>query len=76
MPFSYKPLFRLLLEKDMKKTDLKAVLGFGPSTVAKFDKGENVSLDVIDKLCKYFECQPNDIIEHVKGEPHNDAKEN
>ena len=67
MAFSYKPLFHMLLERDMKKTDLKAVLGFGPSTVAKFEKGDNVSLDVIDKLCTYFDCQPNDIMEHIKG---------
>jgi DNA-binding Xre family transcriptional regulator len=64
MPFSYKPLMKLLIDHEMKKTDLKDVLGFGPSTVAKFEKGENVSLDVIDKLCTYFKCQPNDILEH------------
>lgn len=67
MPFSYKPLFKLLIDKDMKKTDLrKEPFGFGPSTIAKFDKGENVSLDVIDKLCTHFDVQPNDIIEHKK----------
>lgn len=66
MPFSYKPLLKLLVENDMKKTDLKPLLGFGPSTIAKFDKGENVSLDVIDKLCTHFGVQPNDIIEHIK----------
>lgn len=66
MPFSYKPLLKLLVENDLKKTDLKQLLGFGPSTIAKFDKGENVSLDVIDKLCTHFGVQPNDIIEHVK----------
>jgi DNA-binding Xre family transcriptional regulator len=66
MPFSYKPLFRLLLERDMKRTDLRKELGFGPSTVAKFDKGENVSLEVIDKICGYFDVQPNDVIEHKK----------
>ncbi|MDR6883041.1 helix-turn-helix transcriptional regulator [Bacillus sp. 3255] len=63
MPFSYKPLFKLLVDKEMKKTDLRQ-LGFGPSTIAKFDKGENVSLDVIDKLCTFFGVQPNEIIEH------------
>lgn len=66
MPFSYKPLLKLLVENDMKKTDLKPLLGFGPSTIAKFDKGENVSLDVIDKLCTHFGVQPNDIIEHIQ----------
>ncbi|WP_433946216.1 helix-turn-helix domain-containing protein [Paenibacillus sp. SN-8-1] len=64
MPFNYKPLFKLLVDREMKKTDLRSALGLGPSTIAKFDKGENVSLEVIDKLCSYFNVQPNDIIEH------------
>lgn len=66
MAFNYKPLFKLLVDREMKKTDLREALGLGPSTIAKFDKGENVSLEVIDKLCSYFGVQPNDIIEHVK----------
>ncbi|MET1174358.1 helix-turn-helix domain-containing protein [Paenibacillus amylolyticus] len=66
MSFSYKPLFKLLLDRDIKRTDLKHLLGFGPSTVAKFEKGDNVSLDVIDKLCSHFGVQPNDIMEHKK----------
>lgn len=66
MPFSYKPLMKLLIDHDLKITDLKELLGFGPSTVAKFNKGENVSLDVIDKLCSHFGVQPNDIMEHRK----------
>lgn len=67
MAFTYKPLFKLLIDKGMKKTDLREAIGIGPSTLAKFDKGENVSLDVIDRLCSYFEVQPNDIIEHIKN---------
>ncbi|WP_339278447.1 helix-turn-helix transcriptional regulator [Paenibacillus sp. FSL W8-0426] len=55
-----------MLDRGMKKTDLKTELGLGPSTVAKFEKGENVSMDVLDKLCTHFACTPNDIIEHVK----------
>lgn len=68
MSFSYKPLFRLLLEKDMKKTDLRDAIGIGPSTLAKFEKGEYVSLEVIDRLCTHFNVQPNEIIEHKAGE--------
>lgn len=68
MPFSYKPLMVLLAQREMKKGDLKQALGFGPSTVAKFDKGEYVSLEVLDKLCSYFGVQPNDIIEHIAEE--------
>lgn len=66
MGFSYKPLFHLMVDRGVKKTDLKNELGLGPSTVAKFEKGENVSMEVLDKLCTHFDCSPNDIIEHVK----------
>jgi len=68
MAISYKPLFRLLLEKDMKKTDLREAVGIGPSTLAKFEKGEYVSLEVIDRICTHFRVQPNDVMEH-KIEP-------
>ncbi|SMF88190.1 DNA-binding transcriptional regulator, XRE family [Paenibacillus uliginis N3/975] len=68
MPFNYKPLFKLLIDNDMKKTDLREAIGIGPSTLAKFEKGDNVSLDVIDKLCTYFKVQPNDILEHKAGD--------
>ncbi|WP_160044695.1 helix-turn-helix domain-containing protein [Paenibacillus sp. USDA918EY] len=67
MPFNYKPLFKLLIDNNMKKTDLREAIGVGPSTLAKFEKGENVSLDVIERLCSYFGVQPNDIIQHTKG---------
>lgn len=67
MAFSYKPLFRLLVDREMKKTDLRSELGIGTNTIAKFEKGENVSMEIIDKLCTYFEVQPNDIIEHIRA---------
>lgn len=63
--FTYKPLWKLLLERDMNKQDLRKALGFGPSTIAKMGKGEYVSLEVIDKICTYFGVQPNDVIEHI-----------
>jgi putative transcriptional regulator len=69
MPFSYKPLWVLLAQKDMKKQDLREALGLGPSTIAKMGKGENISLEVLDKLCSHFGVQPNDIIEHVAEPP-------
>ena len=69
MPFSYKPLFKMLIDHGMKKTDLRSPpFSFGPSTVAKFEKGENVSLYIIDKLCSHFDVQPNAILEHKKGD--------
>lgn len=66
MAFSYKPLWRLLLDKDMSKTEMREELGLSSSTLAKMGKGEYVSLEVIDKICNHFDVQPNDVIEHIK----------
>lgn len=66
MSFSFNPLWKLLVDKNMSKEDMRKVLGLSPATVAKMGKGENVSLDVIDRLCNYFNCEINEIIEHVK----------
>lgn len=63
MSFTYKPLLKLLIDNNLKLTDLKGELGFGPSTIAKFRKDEYVSLEVVDRLCTYFKVQPNKIIE-------------
>ncbi len=59
---SYKPLLKLLIDKNIKKTELPLSL----PTVAKLSKNEYVSLEVIDKLCEHLNCQPGDLIEHVK----------
>jgi len=66
MGFSYKPLWRLLLEKDMTKTQFREALGMGTAQLAKMGKDEYVSMEVIDKICEHFGVQPNDIIEHKK----------
>jgi len=59
---SYKPLLKLLIDKNIKKTELPLSL----PTVAKLSKNEYISLEVIDKLCEYLNCQPGDLIEYVK----------
>lgn len=68
MGFTYKPLWHLLIERGMKKTDLKEVIGISPSTLAKLGKDEIVSLEVIDKICSYFNCRIEDVIEYKKEE--------
>ena len=60
---SYKPLFRLLLEKDMTKTQLREAVGFSPATLAKMSKSEYVSLETIENICKYLNCRVEDVIE-------------
>lgn len=59
----YYRLFDLLNRRGMKKSDLRTILS--PNTIAKLSKGENVNTDVIDKICLYLNCQPENIMEVV-----------
>ena len=53
---SYKPLFRLLLERDMTKTQLREAVGFSSATLAKMSKSEYISLETIENICTYLDC--------------------
>jgi len=65
MGISYKPLWKLLIDKNMKKTDLLAVIPISPSTLAKLSKNQPVDGKILQKLCEYFNCQYSDIIENT-----------
>ena len=60
---SYKPLFRLLLERNMTKTQLREAVGFSSATLAKMSKGEYISLETIKNICKYLNCKIEDVVE-------------
>ena len=60
----YDKLFDMMRKKGIKKTDLREIVS--PNTVAKLSKNEYVSGEIIDRLCTYFQCQPNDIMEVYK----------
>lgn len=64
MPVSYNGLWKLLIDKNMKKMDLVEDVGISSSTLAKMSKGENVSLAVLEKLCEALECDFGDIISY------------
>ena len=64
MAFNYKPLWKLLIDKDMTKKELMQATGISKSTMDKMGRGEQVSMDIIDRLCNYFNCRIEDIIEH------------
>ncbi|MCM3628785.1 helix-turn-helix transcriptional regulator [Paenibacillus glycanilyticus] len=66
MGFSYKPLFKLLVEKEMTKEELREAIGASSSTIAKMSKGENVSMEVLNKICALFNCKIEDVIEYIK----------
>ena len=61
--FSYKPLLRLLIEKDMTKTQLREAVGFSSATLAKMSKGEYISLETVENICKYLDCKIEDVVE-------------
>jgi DNA-binding Xre family transcriptional regulator len=67
MGISYKPLFHLLIEHGMKKTDLITKVGLTSPIVAKFSKNEYISGETIEKICTFFHCQPNDVYEIVEA---------
>ncbi len=66
MTVSYNGLWKLLIDKGLKKQDLVEKIGLSSSTVAKMGKGENVSMEVLQKICAYMDCNVGDIMEFVK----------
>ena len=64
MPFSYKPLWKLLIDRDMSKKALMEAVKISKSTMDKMGRSEIVSLEIIDRICNYFDCNIEDVIEH------------
>lgn len=62
---SYKRLWKLLIDKDLKKKDLASVAGVSQSSVAKMSRGETISMDVILRICSALDCDIGDICEAV-----------
>ena len=63
MAVSYKKLWKLLIDKDIKKKDLSAKAGISPATITKMGKGGHVTTEVLLKICTALDCTMNDIIE-------------
>ena len=66
MSISYKPLWRLMLEKDMKKLELRDLVGMSNNTLARLGKNEGVSMDVLERICVALDCRIEDVVEFVK----------
>ena len=63
MKASYKRLWKLLIDKDMKKKDLMEQAGISSFSIRKLNRGENVTMDVLGKICKALNCKLDDICE-------------
>lgn len=65
MIISYKPLWKLLIDRDIKKKDLCQMAGISPATITKMGKGGQVCTSVLEKICTALNCTVNDILETV-----------
>lgn len=65
MQISYKKLWKLLIDKDMKKKDLSARAGISNTSIAKLSKNENVNTDILLKICTALGCDVSDIMEVI-----------
>lgn len=66
--FSYKPLWKLLIDRDLNKTDLQDMAGISAATLAKLGRGGNVTTDVLLRICDALDCGIVDIVELTEKE--------
>ncbi|MCF0132560.1 MAG: helix-turn-helix domain-containing protein [Blautia sp.] len=62
---SYNPLWKMLIDRRMKKTDLYDAVDLSRGTVTKMGRDEPVSLSVIIRICEYFHCGIGDVVEYI-----------
>ena len=67
MEVSYKKLWKLLIDKDMKKKDLCAQAGISSASVTKLGKNGHVTTEILLKICKCLDCEIEDIMEVVRN---------
>ena len=68
MAVSYRKLWKLLIDKDMKKKDLRIAAEISTNALAKLGKNERVSTDVLDRICLTLNCDIGDIMEIVNNQ--------
>lgn len=65
MAISYKNLWKLLIDRDMKKKDLQELAGISAASITKLGKNENVNTEIIAKICVALKCDVSDIMEII-----------
>ena len=63
MAISYKKLWKLLIDKDMKKKDLQTLSGISSASITKLGRNENVNTEILQKICLALQCDISDIME-------------
>lgn len=75
MRISYNKLFKLLIDRKMKKKELCEKAGISASTIVKMGHNEPVSVELIGKICLALDCTANDILEFFQETPDNEVNE-
>ena len=65
MVVTYKKLFKLLIDRDLKKQDLAEKAQISPATISKMAAGDNVTMEVVEKICRALDVKVDDILEFV-----------
>lgn len=66
MKISYNKLWKMLIDKNMKRKDLMEVAGISSASVAKLGRGDNIQTDVLLRICEALDCTIDDILETIK----------
>ena len=66
MRISYNKLWKMLIDKNMKKSDLRENAGISSASLAKLGKGDNITTDVLLRICEVMDCRIEDILETVR----------
>lgn len=67
MAISYNGLWKLLIDKGMKKGDLQETIGISSSTMAKMTKGEPVSMSILERICDELNCDFGDLVSYIRN---------
>lgn len=65
---SYKPLWKLLIDRDMTKADLRRLSGISSQTLTRMGKGDEISLNLLNKICAALKCDYSDVIEYIPND--------
>ena len=76
MAVSYNKLFKLLIDKKMKKKELCELAGVSASTIGKMGRGEPVSIEMVEKICLALGCTADDVLDFIQESPDNGTADN
>ena len=74
MKFSYNPLWKLLIDKGLNKAKLREMTGISSASIAKLGKGDNVTTDILHRICVALDCNLHDIVEIVEEQKKDDLQ--